>query len=185
MNKKLFSILVILMSLSLIGIIFVQAYYINNALKTKEEQFSFNVKKILTYTSNQIADIEYRKYVFALNDLIARGQEPDSIALRNITIYKPQDNDDQIVVYDTGVTEENYTIAAINATVTLVSQAKLVITHLTVHCLKRSQKTGNKNKVKKHQKIFLNLRSGWNHYYKLRFFINKSSQYGSTAKGHI
>ena len=117
MNKKLFSILVILMSLSLIGIIFVQAYYINNALKTKEEQFSFNVKKILTYTSNQIADIEYQKYVFALNDLIARGQESDSIALRNITIYKPQDNDDQIVVYDTGVTEENYTIAAINATV--------------------------------------------------------------------
>ena len=37
-NKNIFSILVILMSLSLIGIIFVQAYYINNILKTKEEQ---------------------------------------------------------------------------------------------------------------------------------------------------
>ena len=114
MNKKLFSILVILMSLSLIGIIFVQAYYINNALKTKEEQFSFNVKKALTYTSNQVSDLEYRKYVVALNALIARGQEPDSITLRNLTIYKQQDNQDQIIVYDTGVTEENYTIASIN-----------------------------------------------------------------------
>ncbi len=113
MNKKLFSILVILMSLSLIGIIFVQAYYINNALQTKEEQFSFNVKKALTYTSNQVADIEYRKYVMALNALIARGQEPDSIALRNLTIYKEQDNENHIVVYDTGVIEENYTIPSI------------------------------------------------------------------------
>jgi len=38
MNNRLFSILVILMSLSLIGIIFVQAYYINNILQTKDEQ---------------------------------------------------------------------------------------------------------------------------------------------------
>lgn len=114
MNKKFFSILVILMSLSLIGIIFVQAYYINNALKTKEEQFSFNVKKALTYTSNQVADIEYRKYVFALNTLIARGQEPDSISLSNLTVYKQQDDEDHIVVYDTGLREENYKIASIN-----------------------------------------------------------------------
>ena len=61
MNKKLFTLLVILMSLSLIGIIFVQAYYINNALESKEEQFTFNVKKALTYTTNQVADIEYKK----------------------------------------------------------------------------------------------------------------------------
>ena len=38
MDKKFFSILVILMSFSLIGIIFVQAYYINNILQTKKEQ---------------------------------------------------------------------------------------------------------------------------------------------------
>jgi len=38
MDKKIFSILVILMSFSLIGLIFVQAYYINNILQTKKEQ---------------------------------------------------------------------------------------------------------------------------------------------------
>ena len=52
MNKKLFSVLVILMSLSLIGIIFVQAYYINYSLETKEDQFAFNVKKVLSYASS-------------------------------------------------------------------------------------------------------------------------------------
>ena len=73
MNKKLFSVLVILMSLSLIGIIFVQAYYINYSLETKEDQFAFNVKKVLSYASSEVADIEYSKYVIALNALIARG----------------------------------------------------------------------------------------------------------------
>ena len=38
MSRLVFSILVILMSLSLIGIIFVQAYYINNILQIKEKQ---------------------------------------------------------------------------------------------------------------------------------------------------
>ena len=63
MNKKLFTLLVILMSLSLIGIIFVQAYFINNSLETKEDQFSFNVKKALNYTTSQIADNEYKNFV--------------------------------------------------------------------------------------------------------------------------
>lgn len=139
MNKKLFSILVILMSLSLIGIIFVQAYYINNTLKTKEDQFSFNVKKALTYTSNQIADMEYRKYVMALNALIARGQEPDSIALRNLTIYKQQNNKDQIVVYDTGVTEENYKIASIGVN----GKDSLDLTKIHGKTIKKTYSTSN------------------------------------------
>lgn len=110
MNKKLFSILVILMSLSLIGIIFVQAYYINYSLETKEDQFAFNVKKVLSYTSNQVTEIEYNKYVVALNALIARGQEPDTSAIRSIRVYKQNQEANQIIVYDTGVKEENYTI---------------------------------------------------------------------------
>ena len=110
MNKKLFSVLVILMSLSLIGIIFVQAYYINYSLETKEDQFAFNVKKVLSYASNEVTDIEYSKYVIALNALIARGQEPDTSALRSIRVYKQNKDADQIIVYDTGVKEENYTI---------------------------------------------------------------------------
>ena len=60
-NLAPFTLLVVLMSLSLIGIIFVQAYYINNSLETKEEQFTFNVKKALNYTANQVATVEYKK----------------------------------------------------------------------------------------------------------------------------
>ena len=110
MNKKLFTLLVILMSLSLIGIIFVQAYFINNSLETKEDQFSFNVKKALNYTTSQIADNEYKKYVKALNKIISEGIDPDTTAIRNITIYKQDNLNNQIIVYNTGILEENFKV---------------------------------------------------------------------------
>lgn len=113
MNKRLFALLVILMSLSLIGIIFVQAYYINNALETKEEQFTFNVKKALTYTTNQVADTEYKKYVKALNKIISDGKEPDTTAIRNITVYKQDNTTNQIIIYNTGVLEENFKVPSL------------------------------------------------------------------------
>ena len=106
MNKKLFSVLVILMSLSLIGIIFVQAYYINYSLETKEDQFAFNVKKVLSFASSEVADIEYSKYVIALNALIARGQEPDTSAIRSIRVYKQNKDADQIIVLGNGTIAE-------------------------------------------------------------------------------
>ena len=113
MNKRLFTLLVILMSLSLIGIIFVQAYYITNALETKEEQFTFNVKKALTYTTNQVADIEYKKYVKALNKIISDGKEPDTTAIRTITVYKQDNTTNQIIIYNTGILEENFKVPSL------------------------------------------------------------------------
>ena len=113
MNKKLFTLLVILMSLSLIGIIFVQAYFINNSLETKEGQFTFNVKKALSYTTTQIADNEYKKYVKALNKIISDGIEPDTTAIRNITVYKQDNTTNQIIVYNTGILEENFKVPSL------------------------------------------------------------------------
>ena len=113
MNKKLFTLLVILMSLSLIGIIFIQAYFINSSLETKEDQFTFNVKKALSYTTTQIADNEYKKYVKALNKIISEGIDPDTTAIRNITIYKQDNLNNQIIVYNTGILEENFKVPSL------------------------------------------------------------------------
>ena len=62
MSKKLFILLVILMSLSLIGIISVQAYYIKNSIDNEKEQFTFNVKKALSITAEDIEDKELNSY---------------------------------------------------------------------------------------------------------------------------
>ena len=110
MGKKLFVLLVILMSLSLVGIIFVQAYFINNTFKNEEEQFTFNVKKALTYTSNRVVELEYEKYVNELKKLLAQGTVPDSTDLRSILVYKQNENANQVVVFNTGVLEENFKI---------------------------------------------------------------------------
>ena len=102
--------LTILMSLSLIGIILVQAYYINNSVKNKEEQFTFNVKKALTYTSNAVEEREYKKYVEELEELLAIGVQPDSTAIRSITVFRQVDNANEIIIYNNGILEENYKI---------------------------------------------------------------------------
>ena len=65
MNKKLFSILVILMSLSLIGIIFVQAYYINNILKSKEQE-DIIIITLLSLVFTMIIIIGYMSAVYQL-----------------------------------------------------------------------------------------------------------------------
>tara|TARA_Y100000385_G_scaffold105023_1_gene108848 strand:- start:1881 stop:3410 length:1530 start_codon:yes stop_codon:yes gene_type:complete len=101
------------MSLSLIGIIFIQAYFINSSLETKEDQFTFNVKKALSYTTTQIADNEYKKYVKALNKIISEGIDPDTTAIRNITIYKQDNLNNQIIVYNTGILEENFKVPSL------------------------------------------------------------------------
>jgi len=72
MNKKLFVLLVVLMSLSLIGIIFVQGYWIKSTIDDREEQFSYNVKQVLLKVSEEIQNREFENYYFQFKN-------PDSL----------------------------------------------------------------------------------------------------------
>ncbi|SDR97701.1 HAMP domain-containing sensor histidine kinase [Gramella sp. MAR_2010_147] len=72
MNKKLFVLLVALMSLSLIGIIFVQGYWIKSTIDDREEQFSFNAKQVLLNVSEEIQNKEFENYYFQFKN-------PDSL----------------------------------------------------------------------------------------------------------
>ena len=44
MSKRIFVLLILLMSLSLIGIISIQAYYINGSVKNEKERFAVQCK---------------------------------------------------------------------------------------------------------------------------------------------
>ncbi len=112
MSKKLFVLLVLLMSLSLIGIIFVQAYYINNTVNNEKEQFTYKVKKALSFTSQAIEDREFRNYVEDLQKYIARGGRPDSTDLKQLTFLRQDANTNELIVYRNGILEENYRIPA-------------------------------------------------------------------------
>ncbi len=58
MNKMFFRLLVVLMSLSLIGIILVQVYWFNTSFKNNEEQFGFHVEQVLGHVSGFVRDFE-------------------------------------------------------------------------------------------------------------------------------
>ena len=108
MSKKIFVLLIILMSLSLIGIIFVQAYYINGSVKNEKERFKFNVNKVLSYVSNTIETREYSEYVYEIQDLLSKGVEVDTAAIRNLYIIREDFDSKETVVYRSGTLEENY-----------------------------------------------------------------------------
>ena len=58
MNKSRFRLLVFLMSLSLIGIILVQLYWISTSLDKNEEEFKYHVQQVLGNVSNTIKEKE-------------------------------------------------------------------------------------------------------------------------------
>lgn len=62
MSKKLFILLVILMSMSLIGIIFVQGYWIKTSVENKEEQFSYTLRRYCAVITDAIEQREIRQY---------------------------------------------------------------------------------------------------------------------------
>ncbi|WP_108809332.1 sensor histidine kinase [Aquimarina spinulae] len=107
MNKRLFVLLIILMSLSLIGIIFVQGYWINNTVENNEEQFSFNAKQILISVSHRIQYREFEEMFFPLQEILDSIEEPDNKTIRqllNISI----DNTTKSFTHTDGILEEDH-----------------------------------------------------------------------------
>ena len=89
MSKKLFILLEILMSLSLIGIISVQAYYIKNSIDNEKEQFTFNVKKALSFTAEEIENKELNSYFQKYQRLVDQQKQADSVAITNFKYAVP------------------------------------------------------------------------------------------------
>jgi len=100
------------MSLSLVGIIFVQAYYINNSLKNEEDQFTFNVKKALSYTSKKIEDTEFKEYVLKFQDLLDQGVKPDTMAFRQLYLKEEGRGSNEKLIYRNSILEENYKLSS-------------------------------------------------------------------------
>ncbi len=95
------------MSLSLIGIIFVQGYWINNTVENNEEQFSFNAKQILISISNKIQYREFEEMFLPFQQILDSIEEPDNKTIRqllNISI----DNTTKSFAYADDILEEDY-----------------------------------------------------------------------------
>ena len=61
--------MIILMSLSLVGIILVQLFWINTSYKNNEEQFKYHVQQVIGSVANKLQQQEYFEFYEKFNKL--------------------------------------------------------------------------------------------------------------------
>jgi len=112
MNKRLFVLLVIFMSLSLIGIIFVQGFWFKQSVEDKEEQFSNAVTQVLNKVTDKIEARERKDYSDRYLSRIDSIGEFKGSNFTNFFFVNRDENSDEIRLYEHGILEEKYNIAS-------------------------------------------------------------------------
>lgn len=111
MSKRIFILLVLLMSLSLIGIIFVQAFFIKDSVENEKKRFHSSVITTLYEVSNDIEENEIDEKFESYQKLITEKSEVDSSAVSQLFIYQQNNNTKETLIYTSGVLEENYKLS--------------------------------------------------------------------------
>lgn len=109
MNKKLFVLLVVLMSLSLIGIIFVQGYWIRTSVQNNEEQFSNVVAEVLNNVVEKVEQRELQDYYSQVSELVD-SVRPESQEFQSIFFIDRDISSNEIMFYSHGILEEKYEV---------------------------------------------------------------------------
>jgi len=111
MNKLFFRLLVILMSLSLIGIILVQVYWFDKSFENNEEQFKFHVKQVLGNVADKLQKHEaytfYERYN-RIKDSI--GKAPDKNEFLEFGYIQRDSRTKETIIYSNSIISEDYGI---------------------------------------------------------------------------
>lgn len=113
MNKLFFRLLVVLMSLSLIGIILVQVYWFNTSFKNNEEQFRFHVKQVIGNVADKLEKEEAFSFVDKykkLKDSI--GKEPQKSDFLEFGYYQRNSLTNETIIYSNNIISEDYNISS-------------------------------------------------------------------------
>ena len=112
MSKRIFVLLLVLMSVSLIGIIFIQSFFILKNYEENNKQFSINVNYVLEETTSDVERNEFRKYVRKFRDLIANEDlvDVDTLSIQNLIIIDENPEKKETIIYKNGVIEESFFI---------------------------------------------------------------------------
>ena len=113
MNKLFFKILVLLMSLSLIGIILVQVYWFNTSFKNNDEQFKFHVKQVMGNVANKLQQKEAYTFLDRYNKYKdSTGKVPLKNDLLEFYYVQKNHENNTTTVYSSSIVTEDYDIAA-------------------------------------------------------------------------
>jgi len=110
MGKRIFLLIIILMSIALIGIISVQVFWIKNTILITEEQFTSNVKFALAKVSEDIRQREfddfYEKYAASYKE----GELISGAGVRNFIYEKIDTISNERFVFSSSIIEQNYKV---------------------------------------------------------------------------
>ncbi len=106
----MFLLIVALMSISLIGIIAVQLYWINNAVESKKEQFKNDVFKSLGSVSERIHDKEESEFQKEIEGIIENKGLADAAQIKNYLFQQIDTTTKQKFTYGATILEENFKI---------------------------------------------------------------------------
>ncbi|WP_319591978.1 HAMP domain-containing sensor histidine kinase [uncultured Draconibacterium sp.] len=93
MNKKLFTGLIILMGVSILGIIAVQLVWMNNAIRVKNEMFERGVNQALQQTVSRLEDLHNLGVV---NEMVFAGDSADLLQDFDFDVEFDTDSDDEL-----------------------------------------------------------------------------------------
>lgn len=109
MGKKIFVLIIVLMSIALIGIISVQVFWIKNTILITEEQFTSDVKFALAKVTDDIKEREFEEYYRNLSSIYRDGGIKDS-DIRNFIYQKIDTTSNERFTFSQSIIEQNYKV---------------------------------------------------------------------------
>ena len=112
MNKLFFRILVLLMSLSLIGIILVQVFWFNSSFKNNEEQFKYHVTQVIGNVADKLEQQEEYSFYDKYNRIKdSTGKIPKKEDLLQVFYVQRNAKTNKTIIYSNTLTSEDYDIS--------------------------------------------------------------------------
>lgn len=107
MSKKIFLLLVIVMTIATIGIITVQVFWINSSIEIREKQFSSNVKSALLEVVKVIEKREFRDFVEDNKEFYSQIYRPKNRSLNEFFFQKYDTVNNQLFTYKHSILIDN------------------------------------------------------------------------------
>ena len=110
MGKRIFVLIVVLMSISLIGIISVQLYWINNAIESKDAQFDNDVKKSMARASERLKEQEQEAYRQKLKPIFEQKEFLNKAEIKNYLIQQIDTVNQRRFSFGSTIVEEDFKV---------------------------------------------------------------------------
>ena len=98
--------------MSLIGIIFVQGYWISNSVKNKAEQFELNVKRVLVDVVNELQKKEFEELYYPFQSIIDSTGIPDDLTFNEILLIEDDSINNEQYIYRNGILQQDFKLSA-------------------------------------------------------------------------